>query len=94
MSTTTIRLEDALKARIATAAERAGQSSHAFILEALSQTVERLEMDQELHRVADERWAELTQTGESIPWADAKAYLQARASGRKPARPVARKPTR
>ncbi|MDE2257829.1 MAG: CopG family transcriptional regulator, partial [Xanthomonadaceae bacterium] len=31
MSTTTIRLPDDLKARIATAAERAGTTSHNFI---------------------------------------------------------------
>lgn len=91
MSTTTIRIEDALKARIASAAERTGKSSHAFILDALAETVERIEMDEELHRVADERWASLVQTGKSIGWDDAKAYLLARAAGQKPRKPIARK---
>ncbi|SCK27266.1 Ribbon-helix-helix protein, copG family [Variovorax sp. HW608] len=94
MSTTTIRIEEALKARIAAAAERVGKSSHAFILDALSDTVERVEMDEELHRLADERWAALMQTGESVSWTDAKAYLLARAAGKKPRRPSARKPVR
>src|SRR3546814_15969418 len=35
MSTTTIRLPDELKARIAVAAKRAGTTSHNFILEAI-----------------------------------------------------------
>ncbi|SOE06133.1 Predicted transcriptional regulator [Variovorax sp. YR752] len=91
MSTTTIRIEDELKARIAAAAARSGRSSHAFILEALSDMVERSEMDEELHRIADKRWAALQRTGESVAWEDAKAYFQARAAGKKAHRPSARK---
>jgi hypothetical protein len=87
-------MEDALKARIALAAERAGKSPHAFILDALSETVERIETDDELHRVADERWAVLKRAGKSVAWADAKAYLQARATGEKARRPSARRPAR
>jgi predicted transcriptional regulator len=94
MSTTTIRIEEALKARIAAAAERVGKSSHAFILDALAESVERIEMDEELHRIADKRWSALVRTGESVSWTDAKAYLQARAAGKKPRRPAARNPTR
>jgi predicted transcriptional regulator len=92
MSTTTIRIEETLKTRIAMAAERVGMSSHAFILDALSNTVERVEMDEEMHRIADERWAALLRTGESVSWAEAKAYMQARAAGQKARRPRARKP--
>lgn len=92
MSTTTIRLEDELKARIAAAAARSGRSSHAFILDALSDMVARSEMDEELHGIADRRWAALQRTGESLAWDDAKAYIQARAAGKKVARPSARKP--
>jgi len=90
MSTTTIRIEDALKERIAAAAERAGKSSHAFILDTLAETVERSEMDEELHRLAEERWALLLQTRKTVSWTDAKAYLEARAKGDKPRRPRAR----
>ncbi|MGO4392254.1 CopG family ribbon-helix-helix protein [Variovorax sp. M-6] len=91
MSTTTIRIEEALKTRIATAAERAGKSPHAFILEALSETVERCEMDEELHRIADERWSALQSTGKSVPWKDATTYLRARVAGKKLRRPASRK---
>jgi len=94
MSTTTIRIDEHLKSRIAAAAEQAGKSSHAFILDALAETVERIEMEDEMHRVADKRWAALMRTGESVAWDDAKSYLQARAAGKKAPRPTARKPTR
>jgi len=93
MSTTTIRLEDEVKARIAAAAARSGKSSHAFILDALSNMVERSELDEELHRIADERWAALQRNGESIGWEDAAAYLQARAADKKTRRPSARRPS-
>ena len=91
MSTTTIRIEDDLKARVAAAAERAGKTSHAFILDAIAQTVEQAELDDEFHRVADERWAKVLATGKTVPWDEAKAYLQARSRGERKRKPVARK---
>lgn len=92
MSTTTIRIEDDLKARLAAAAERAGKTTHAFILEAIVQTVEQSELDAEFHRVADSRWAQALATGKTVPWDEAKAYLEARARGERPRKPSARKP--
>lgn len=94
MSTTTIRIEEELKSRIASAAARAGKSSHAFIVDVLAETVERSEMDETLHRIADERWDMLQRTGESVGWDDAKAYIHARAAGKTASRPLARKPVR
>ena len=92
MSTTTIRIEDELKARIAAAAERAGKTSHAYILEAIARTVEQAELDDEFHRLADKRWANILATGKTVPWDQARDYLEARARGESPRRPAARKP--
>ena len=94
MTATTIRIEETLEARIAAAAERVGKSPHAFILDALAESVDRIEMEEEVHRIADKRWSALVRTGESVSWNEAKAYVQARAAGKKPRRPTARKPTR
>jgi predicted transcriptional regulator len=94
MSTTTIRLEDELRSRLAVAAERAGKTAHAFILDAIAQTVEQAELDDEFHQVADERWAKLKASGKSVPFDEARGYLEARARGKQPARPEARKPNR
>jgi predicted DNA-binding protein len=91
MATTTIRLEADLKARVTAAAERTGKTSHAFILEAIARTVEEVELEEAFHRVAEERWGKLLATGESVGWDDAKAYLEARARGKRPRKPVARK---
>jgi predicted transcriptional regulator len=92
MSTTTIRIDDDLKARVAAAAERAGKTAHAFILDAIEQTVEQVEQDEAFHRLADERWARLLDTGKSVPWDDARAHLEARARGDKARKPAARQP--
>jgi len=91
MSTTTIRIEEDLMARVAAAAARSGKSSHAFILEAILEMVKRSEMIDELDRTAEKRWAALKRTGESVAWEEAEAYLQARAAGKKVLRPPARK---
>jgi predicted transcriptional regulator len=91
MSTTTIRIEDDLKARVAVAAERTGKTAHAFILDAIAQTVEQVEQDDDFHRVADERWAKVLAKGKTVPWDEAKTYLAARARGASSTKPAARK---
>lgn len=91
MSTTTIRLPEELKARIARAAERAGTSPHNFILEAIAEKAEQAERRADFHAQADQRWAEFLETGESIPWEEMRRYLMGRARGEETPRPVPRK---
>jgi predicted transcriptional regulator len=91
MSTTTIRLPDELKARIAAAAERAGKTPHALILEAIAEKAEEAELRGDFHAVAEKRFAAIASSGKSIPWREMRTYLQQRAAGEKPRRPAARK---
>ena len=91
MSTTTIRVDDELKERINAAATRAGKTPHAFILEAIAQTVEQSEQDDEFHATADERWARVLSGGKTVPLDAAKSYLEARARGERPSKPAGRK---
>jgi predicted transcriptional regulator len=91
MTTTTIRIEDALKARVAAAAERQGKTAHAFMLDAIAETVERVELDDDFHEQADARWATILATGRTVSWEDAKAYAIARSRGGQPSKPAARK---
>lgn len=88
MTTTTIRMEDELKLRVAAVASRAGKSAHAFILDAIAETVERVEQDDAFHHLADDRWADIMATGNTVPWDDTKAWLEARSRGIHPTRPV------
>lgn len=91
MSTTTIRIEGELKARVAAVAELAGKTAHAFIVDAIAQTVEQVEQDNAFHALADQRWDSIQATGKTVGWDAAKSYLQARARGERPRKPVARK---
>lgn len=91
MSTTTIRLSDALKARVARAAEAAGTTAHNFILEAIAEKAELAERRADFHAQADQRWAEFLETGETIPWDEARTYFRAQVAGKPAKRPVARK---
>jgi predicted transcriptional regulator len=95
MATTTIRLDDELKTRVAAAAERAGKTSHAFILEAIAQTVEQTELKDRFHHDADARWLKILDRGKTVPWDEMRTYLTARAEGRPSLRrPRARKLSR
>jgi len=92
MPTTTIRLDDELKTRVAAAAKRAGKTSHAFILEAIAGTVEQAELKNQFRREADERWAKILDRGKTVRWDEMRTYLTARAAGRPSVRrPRARK---
>ncbi|MBB4130812.1 DUF1778 domain-containing protein [Xanthomonas sp. 3075] len=91
MSTTTIRLPDALKARIAKAAQAAGTTSHNFILEAIAEKAELAERRTDFHAEAERRWAEFLETGESIPWEEMRRYLMERIHGNNTPLPVPRK---
>lgn len=92
MPTTTIRLEDALKSRLAAAAQRAGLSPHAFILQALEASVAQAEQDAAFQALAESRWAALVASGESVGWPETRAWLEARARGEAAPRPLPRKP--
>ena len=91
MSTTTIRLPEALKARVAAAAKRAGTTSHSFILEAIAEKADQEERRADFNEVAEQRYARIVASGKTIPWHVMRGYLEARLTGRKAKRPAARK---
>jgi predicted transcriptional regulator len=91
MSTTTIRIPDDLKARIAAAAERAGTTAHGFILQAITEKAEQEERRAHFHDVAERRYADIVAKGETVSWEEMRAYLEDRLVGGKRVRPVAKK---
>jgi uncharacterized protein (DUF1778 family) len=90
MSTTTIRLPQKLKERIARAAERAGTSAHSFILEAIVEKAEQEELRAEFQDTAERRYAEIVASGKTVPWNEMRRYLERRLTGKKIARPKPR----
>lgn len=91
MSTTTIRLPEDLKARVAAAAERAGTTSHSFILEAISEKADQEERRGDFNDLAEKRYAHIIASGKTIPWHEMRSYLEDRLSGKAVTRPVAKK---
>jgi len=57
MSTTTIRLPKDLNARVAAAAERAGTTSHSFILDAIAEKADQEERRGDFNDIAEKRYA-------------------------------------
>lgn len=91
MSTTTIRLPDELKARIVSAAERAGKTTHSFILEAIAEKAELEELRADFDEEADARFAKILATGKTIAWKDMRQYLEDRVAGKPVPRPAPKK---
>lgn len=91
MSTTTIRMPDELKERVARAAERTGMSPHSFILEAISEKAEIEERQADFVANAEQRYDAIVASGTTIPWADMRRYLERRAAQKAIARPKARR---
>jgi predicted transcriptional regulator len=91
MSTTTIRLPENLKARVAAAAKRSGTTTHGFILEAIAEKAAQDELRAAFDAEAEERYARIVAKGETIPWQEMRGYLEERLAGKEVKRPVARK---
>lgn len=90
-TTTTIRLPDELKARVAAAAECAGISPHGFILEAIAEKTAQEEQRRAFDAVAQQRYDKLVASGRSVPWSEMRRYLEDRAAGIAGRPPAARK---
>ena len=91
MSTTTIRLPEALKARVAAVAKRSGTTPHSFILEAIAEKAEERERRSEFHDLAESRYAEIVASGKAVPWSEMRQYLERRLAGEKPKKPAGKK---
>jgi predicted transcriptional regulator len=91
MTTTTIRLPEDLKARVAKAAKRSGSTAHGFILEAIAEKTQQAELRADFDEVAEQRYAEIASSGKTISWSEMRKYLEARVAGKSVNRPSARK---
>jgi len=90
MSTTTIRLPQDLKKRIARAAERAGTTAHSFILQAIAEKAEQEELLEEFQDTAERRYAAIVSSGKTVSWNQMRRYLERRLSGKSSVRPKPR----
>lgn len=91
MSTTTIRLPEDLKSRVAEAAQSEGVSTHAFMVEAIARrTLEREQRDAFI-ATGVERWQQFVRDGKSVSLTEMRRHVKALASGHGATAPKARK---
>ncbi len=86
-ATTTLKLPEELKARIASAAQVSGKSAHAFMIEALEAQVRLAEMRQSFINDAVASAAEVDAGGALYAMKDVQTYILARTSGKAAKRP-------
>ena len=85
MSTTTLKIPEELKSRIAPLAEAAGVTPHAWMVGALAAQAELAERRAAF--VRDALAAEVEAQGEAYAAVDVHAYLRARLAGKQAPRP-------
>ena len=91
MTTTTIRMPEDLKTRVAAAAKRSGVTPHGFMLEAIAEKAEQAELRADFDTVAEARYARIVDSGKTISWDAMRHYLEQRLAGKAVKRPMARK---
>ena len=91
MPTTTLRLEESLRERIARLAGAMNQTPHSFMVDALAQKADEAEWRLGVQRQAQQRDAALQADEPGVEWHEMKTSLRERlaAAGKKPTRPAA-----
>ena len=85
MSTTTLRIDDTLRERIARLAQALDQTPHNFMLEALAQKADEAEWRLSMQRDAYQRDQALQAGEPGVEWHEMRTYLQERVkAGRVP----------
>jgi predicted transcriptional regulator len=93
VTTTTLRIEESLRERIARLAGALNQTPHSFMVEALAQKADEAEWRLGVQREAQQRDLALQAGEPGVEWHEMKTYLRERiaAVGKKTSRPAARK---
>jgi len=97
MPTTTLRIDDALRERIARLARACSQTPHSFMLEALAQKADEAEWRLAMQQQAHQRDVALQAGAPGLDWHEMKTYLSQRLAQAQqpmcaePVRPLAKK---
>lgn len=85
---TTLKLPEALRAKVQGLARKEGKTPHAWMVEAIAAQAERSAKRTAFVAEALESAREVRETGQTYPADEAHAYLRARAAGKKARRPA------
>jgi predicted transcriptional regulator len=75
MSTTTLRVDDALRQRIVRLADALDQTPHSFMIEALAQKADEAEWKLALQKEAQRRDKAMQKAGSGLDWQDVRLRL-------------------
>lgn len=84
MSTTTLRIDQSLRARITRLASALNQTPHNFMVEALAQKADEAEWRLAVQTEAHQRDVALQAGEPGVEWHEMKTYLRARLAARAP----------
>ena len=84
MSTSTLRLDDSLRARIARIADASDQTPHAFMVQALTEKVVEAEWRLAMQQEAHGRDQALMAGEPGVEWHEMKSWLQQRLQDQAP----------
>jgi len=87
MGTTTLKLPDELKERIADVVDGTGKSAHAFMVEAIEDQTRRAEQRKRFVSDALAADREFARSGKGYALEDVRKYILARAAGKRVRRP-------
>lgn len=90
MSTTSLKLPEDLRQRAVSAAEKQGMSPHAFMVQAIEHAATAAENRAAFVAQAEAARAAMLKSGKGYDADEVHAYLRARASGKKAAKPKAK----
>ncbi|AOV17239.1 CopG family transcriptional regulator [Acidihalobacter aeolianus] len=76
---------------IVQAAKLTGTTTHSLILEAIAEKADQVERRADFDAMAEQRYADIVESGETVSWDEMRTYLERRIVGEKPPRPRARK---
>ena len=91
MGTTSLKLPDELKQKIAELAPGVAQTPHAYMVDAIAERVARDEKRRDLLRLAERSAAHFRRTGIAYTHEDVKGYILAKAEGKAARKPKPRK---
>ncbi len=81
MATTSLKLPDTLKERVAKIAEETGKTAHAFMVEAIAEQTRRIEEDYAFFARAEASLKHYQETGIAYAAEDVHAYIYAKLRG-------------
>jgi predicted transcriptional regulator len=86
-NTTSLKISDDLKERVATVAQGVAQTPHAYMVEAIAEKVARDEKRQDFLASARESSAHFKRTGIAYAFDDVKRYILQKTAGKSPRKP-------